>query len=109
MLGDLYVRAGQIDKGVEQFTRIADHLADEGFYPKAAALYKKILKLKPATSRRWCSRAKIAARQGLLADAKQYFNQPRRSSPKARGEITRGRRSSAFGSARSTPTTSTPG
>ena len=27
--------------------RIADHLATEGFYPKAAALYKKILKFKP--------------------------------------------------------------
>ena len=46
-LGDLYVRAKQIEKGVQQYTRIADHLADEGFYPKAAALYKKILKIKP--------------------------------------------------------------
>ena len=25
-LGDLFVRAGQLDKGVEQYTRIADHL-----------------------------------------------------------------------------------
>ena len=46
-LGDLYVRANQIEKGVQQYTRIADHLAEEGFYPKAAALYKKILKIKP--------------------------------------------------------------
>jgi tetratricopeptide (TPR) repeat protein len=45
-LGDLFVRAGQLDKGVEQYTRIADHLADEGFYPKASALFKKILKVK---------------------------------------------------------------
>ena len=40
-LGDLYVRAKQIEKGVEQYTRIADHLAEEGFYPKAAALYQE--------------------------------------------------------------------
>ena len=46
-LGDLYVRAQKIDKGLEQYTRIADHLAEEGFYPKAGALFKKILKLKP--------------------------------------------------------------
>src|SRR6185436_18582436 len=46
-LGDLYVRANQIDKGVAQYTRIADHLNSEGFFPKAAALYKKILKIKP--------------------------------------------------------------
>ena len=38
-LGDLYVRAKQIEKGVQQYTRIADHLADEGFYPKSAALF----------------------------------------------------------------------
>ena len=46
-LGDLFVRAGQLEKGVEQYTRIADHLAEEGFYPKAAALFKKIVKVKP--------------------------------------------------------------
>ena len=46
-LGDLYVRTNKLEKGVEQYTRIADHLADEGFYPKALALFKKILKLKP--------------------------------------------------------------
>ena len=28
LVGDLYVRAGQIDKAVEQFTRIADSLSD---------------------------------------------------------------------------------
>ena len=46
-LGDLYVRGGQIDKAVEQFVRIADHLYAEGFYPKAGALYKKVLKVNP--------------------------------------------------------------
>ena len=38
-LGDLYVRAKQVDKGLEQYTRIADHLKEEGFYPKAAAIF----------------------------------------------------------------------
>jgi Flp pilus assembly protein TadD len=47
LLGDLYVRARQVDKAVAQFVRIADHLRAEGFLPKAAAVYKKILKLKP--------------------------------------------------------------
>ena len=46
-LGDLFVRAGQLDKGVEQYTRIADHLADEGFYPKAAALFGTTLTPRP--------------------------------------------------------------
>jgi tetratricopeptide (TPR) repeat protein len=73
-LGDLYVRAGQIDKGVAHYTRIADHLAVEGFYPKAAALYKKILKVKPTDEHALLQSGETAAKQGLLADAKNAFN-----------------------------------
>ena len=74
-LGDLYVRAGQVEKGIGYYVRIADHLATEGFYPKAAALYKKIIKFKPGEESALLQLGDIAARQGLLADAKQYFNQ----------------------------------
>ncbi|MGE3887296.1 MAG: tetratricopeptide repeat protein [Vicinamibacterales bacterium] len=74
-LGDLYVRAGHTEKGIAQYLRIADHLASEGFYPKAAALYKKIVKFKPGEESALLQLAEIAARQGLLADAKQYFQQ----------------------------------
>ena len=74
-LGDLYVRAGQVEKGIGYYVRIADHLATEGFYPKAAALYKKIIKFKPGEESALLQLGDIAARQGLLADAKLYFNQ----------------------------------
>jgi len=74
-LGDLYVRAKQIEKGVQQYIRIADHLAEEGFYPKAAALYKKILKIKPDDEYSMLQSGDMAAKLGTLADAKQYFNQ----------------------------------
>jgi tetratricopeptide (TPR) repeat protein len=82
-LGDLYVRSKQTEKGVAQYTRIADHLAEEGFYPKAAALYKKILKVKPADEHALLRSGDIAALQGLLADAKNAF--------KAVGELRRGK------------------
>ncbi len=72
-LGDLYVKSKQLDKGVEQYTRIADHLAGEGFLPKAAALYKKILKFKPDDEYALLQSAEIAAQQGLLADSKSAF------------------------------------
>lgn len=84
-LGDLYVRANQLDKGLQQFTRIADHLAEEGFYPKAAALFKKILKLKPDDEYALLQSGDLAARQGTLADAKQYF-QTVADRRKARGD-----------------------
>jgi tetratricopeptide (TPR) repeat protein len=84
-LGDLYVRANQLDKGLQQFTRIADHLAAEGFYPKAAALFKKVLKLKPDDEYALLQSGDLAARQGTLADAKQYF-QAVADRRKARGD-----------------------
>ena len=74
-LGDLYVRAKQIEKGVQQYIRIADHLAEEGFYPKAAALYKKILKIKPDDEYSMVQSGDMAAKLGTLADAKQFFTQ----------------------------------
>lgn len=74
-LGDLLVRANKLEKGLEQYTRIADHLAAEGFYPKAIALFKKILKLKSDHEYALLQLGDLAARQGTLADAKQYFLQ----------------------------------
>jgi len=74
-LGDLYVRAQQVDKGVEQFTRIADSLNEAGFLPKASAIYKKILKLKPDHEHALMRAAEIAGNLGLLADARSYLTQ----------------------------------
>ena len=74
-LGDLYLRAGRSDQAVAQFTRVADHLFQEGFFPKAAALYKKALKVKSDDEHPLLQLAEIAAKQGLLADAKLYFRQ----------------------------------
>jgi len=69
-VGDLLVRAGQLESGIEHFARIADHFFEEGFLPRAAAVYKKILKLKPDEEHAALRGAEISERQGLLADAK---------------------------------------
>ena len=73
-LGELYARAGQPQQAVGQYARIAQHFVDQGFYPKAAALYKKILKLQPQDEITQIQLADISARQGLLADAKSHLN-----------------------------------
>jgi tetratricopeptide (TPR) repeat protein len=72
-LGDLYVRANQADKAVAQYARIADHFLQDGFYPKAAALYKKILKIVPEDEKSQLALADISIRLGLMADAKSYL------------------------------------
>ena len=72
-LGDLYLRAGDTDRAVVQFVLIADHLFGEGFFPKAAAVYKKALKSRPDHEHTLLRLAEIAAAQELLADARAYL------------------------------------
>nr|MDP9324166.1 tetratricopeptide repeat protein [Acidobacteriota bacterium] len=62
-LGDLYVRAKQADMAVAQYARIAEHFFHDGFYPKAAALYKKILKLSPDHEHSQLQLADLSAKQ----------------------------------------------
>ena len=56
-----------------QYSRIADHLAREGFFPKAVALYKKVLKFNPHNEYALMQTAEMSARQGLLAAAKSHL------------------------------------
>ena len=72
-LGDLYMRGNKTDRAVALYQRIADHLFSEGFYPKAAALYRKILKIAPGDERVLLNLAEISTKQGLLADAKAHL------------------------------------
>lgn len=72
-LGDLYMRAAQVDRAVALYRRIAEDLLAEGFYPKAGAIFKKILKITPDDEASQLHLAEISVRQGLLADAKAYF------------------------------------
>ena len=69
-VGDLLVRAGQLESAIEHYLRIADHFFTEGFFPRASAVYKKILKVKPDQEHALLRTAEIFETQGLLADAK---------------------------------------
>jgi len=72
-LGDLYGRAGQAEKAVQQFVEIANNLSDEGQMAKAGALYKKILKLKPDHEHSLLQVADVLAMQRLYADARAHL------------------------------------
>jgi tetratricopeptide (TPR) repeat protein len=85
-LGDLYVRAARNDKAIEQYIRVADHQFSEGFYPKAAALYKKALKLQPDHEHILMQLAGIGERQGKFADAKLFLRQVAKQR-ESRGEL----------------------
>lgn len=72
-LGDLYVRTHEPGLAIEQFARIAEGLCVQGFLPKAAAVYKKVLKIRPDDEHALLRAGEIAGQQGLLADAKAYL------------------------------------
>jgi tetratricopeptide (TPR) repeat protein len=90
VLGDLYLRAGQTDKAVELFVRVADSLSQDGVLSKAGALYKKILKVRPHDEHVLLQASELAAGQGLLAEARAHLNavnEQRRSRGDASGLI----------------------
>jgi tetratricopeptide (TPR) repeat protein len=89
-LGDLYLKVGQIERAAEQFTRAADHLYGEGFYPRAAAVYKKVLKVGGADDHALWQLADIAGRNRLSLDARSYYSrlmQDRRAAGNEQGAV----------------------
>lgn len=74
LLGDLLIRAGRVDRAVAQYARIAEQLAADGFLSKAAALYKKIIKITPDDEQALLRTAELAAQQGLPADARHVLH-----------------------------------
>jgi tetratricopeptide (TPR) repeat protein len=71
-LGELYFRSGNDDGAVASFTRVADHYHAEGFFPKATALYRKIIRIRP-DDHAFLSLTELAAQQGRLVEAKEYL------------------------------------
>ncbi len=89
-LGDLYLKAGQVDRAAEQFARAADHLYGEGFFPRASAVYKKLLKVRSADDHALWQLADIAGRNGLSLDARSYYGrlmQDRRAAGNEQGAV----------------------
>ena len=68
-LGDLYVQTGQMDAAVEQFSHVAHCLVERNLLPKAAALYKKVLKVVPGDESTRSQLVDLALRQGFRVEA----------------------------------------
>ena len=72
-LGDLCLRAGDVERAIAQFTRVADQFFSDGSLQKAAALYKKALRARDDHEPALQQLGEIAVRQGLQADAEVYL------------------------------------
>jgi tetratricopeptide (TPR) repeat protein len=84
-LAELYQRSGQTDLAVTTYTRVADHWLREGLYGKAAAHYKKVLKLRPNEETALLQLVQASIRQGSLVEAKGYLRIAR-DAREARGD-----------------------
>ena len=66
---------GQLAEAIEEYVRLADDLYAEGFIPKAAALYKKTLKIKADHEHALERLVDITESQGLMVDAKAFLRE----------------------------------
>ncbi len=72
-IGDLYARIQRVDEAIDFFTQIAESYTEEGFFVKAIAIYKKIIKLNPTLLEVYEALAELYAKQGLLNEARTQF------------------------------------
>ncbi|MEM9291543.1 MAG: tetratricopeptide repeat protein [Acidobacteriota bacterium] len=72
-VGDLYARIEKIDDAARLFTQIAEQYTNDGFFVKAIAIYKKIIKLEPSRLSVYERLAELYARQNLTTEARTQY------------------------------------
>ena len=74
-IGDLYTRKGAHREATETYFRVAEHYATQGFFLKAVAVYKQILKLQPGRLDIQLRLAEMYENLQLVSDALGTYEQ----------------------------------
>ena len=72
-LGDLLVRVTRIPEAIEVYQRIAEHFAQDGFFLKSIAIYKKVNRLDPRRTETYEKLADLYFKQGLVVEGRQQL------------------------------------
>ncbi|HEY6039934.1 MAG TPA: tetratricopeptide repeat protein, partial [Kofleriaceae bacterium] len=72
-IGDLYAKKGSKQEASETYLKVARFYQEQGFYLKAVAVYKQILKLDPRLVDVILKLAELYRRLGLMSDAMQHY------------------------------------
>ncbi len=72
-VGDLYAKLNKNHEACEEYAKVADFYAKDGFLLKAIALWKKINRLEPASLGPYVNLAELYAKQGLMMEAKGQY------------------------------------
>lgn len=73
-LGDLYVKLGNQESAIKEYTEVAKVHTNKGFYLKAIAVYKQMIKLDEEVLDYRAKLADLYAKQNLLADAIREYS-----------------------------------
>ena len=72
-IGDLYAKKGAKQDAIETYLKVARFYQDQGFYLKAVAVYKQILKLDARLVDVILKLAELYRQLGLMSDAMQHY------------------------------------
>jgi tetratricopeptide (TPR) repeat protein len=72
-LGDLYAKLNKFREASEQYAKVADFYAKDGFHLKAIAIWKKINKLDATALEPYLNLAELYGKQGLMMEAKSQY------------------------------------
>ena len=75
MTGDLCVRDDSVPEALQLFRKLAEAYVREGFFLRAIAIYKKILKLDPIGVDSMLKLAELYTAQGLSREARDLYTQ----------------------------------
>ncbi len=72
-VGDLYARMNRNREACEQYAKVADFYAKDGFLLKSIAIWKQIQKLDAAALEPYVNLADLYSKQGLMMEAKAQY------------------------------------
>lgn len=72
-IGDLYARKGSKADAIDTYLKVARFYHEQGFFLKAVAVYKQILKLDPRQVDVTLKLAELYRQLGLMSDAMQHY------------------------------------
>lgn len=81
-IAELLARQGNVAEAMREFQVVAEAYERGGFYPKAAAIYKQMLRFEPNSMRWHLSLGEIYLQLALMSDAADHFNIVARHSEK---------------------------
>jgi pilus assembly protein FimV len=72
-LGDLLQRVGRVAEAIDVYQKIAEHFAEDGFFLKSIAIYKKVNRLDPQRTGTYEHLADLYFKQGLVVEGRQQL------------------------------------